>query len=151
MKNYPTINDLIGIDPEKTYIGGGFRRDQYRIYDIAIDNLELTAKFDIQTDYSDTPLFHLTQTAAYHIGAQLSIGLYMSYKGISRQQDGVNFVISKYSTTWNEIIQNEKELVYQIKFNNIKNTPHRDIVKGTFSIENGKVTGEYEGSVILNS
>ena len=147
MRRYKDISELIGMDPEKTYIGGGFRRDRYTIRDISIDKYLLIAMCDVEGLYAGTELFHLTQPAAYNMGAQLAVGLYIANKGISRQQKGVNFYMAKYSTEWHRQVRHHKNIRYEIEFTHIVSSPRKDKLIGRFDIADGSSTGEFEGII----
>ncbi len=112
---FASFADLIGMDPSKTYMGGGYKREDIRIYNIVIEGKSICAYCDIKNDYSNTKFFHLTQPAAYSCSSQLLVSYYAYTRKIGRQAKGFHILLSNYSTEWKRIIRAPKKIPVEVK------------------------------------
>lgn len=119
MKNKKTkfaeLSDLIGVDPNKTYMGGGYKREDIRIHDIVVEEKLIRAYCDVRNDYTDTKTFHLTQPAAYSCSSQLLVAFFAYTRNIERQAKGFHVFLSNYTTEWNKVIKVPNNIPVEVK------------------------------------
>lgn len=115
ISKFAELSNLIEMDPDKTYIGGGYKRENIRIHDIVIENKSIRAYCDIKNDYSDSKHFHLTQMAAYSCSCQLLIAYFSYSRNIKRHAKGFHTFLSNYSIEWNRIIKISNNIPVEVR------------------------------------
>ena len=124
------------MDPDRTYMGGGYKREDIRIHDIVIEGNIISALCDVKNDYSDTKNFHLTQPAAYSCSSQLLVSFYAYSRNMGRQAKGFHIFLSNYSTEWNKIIKVYKKIPVEVK--EVSAIKNKRMEKVKFKVSIGK-------------
>ncbi|MBF0274597.1 MAG: hypothetical protein HQK84_05135 [Nitrospinae bacterium] len=140
---FAELADLIGMDPEKTYMGGGFKRENIRIHDIEIEKNTLRALCDVENDYSDTKYFHFTQPSSYSCTAHLAICLFAFIRGIKRHDKGFHIFLIKYQTKWNKVVKTPLNIPIEIRMTKSSLKNRSEEVNFRFSIDNDSMVGSY--------
>jgi len=112
IEKFAELADLIQMDPAKTYMGGGYKRESMRVHDIEIEGKTIRALCDITNDYSDSKYFHLTHPAAYSCATQLLVSYYAHSRSHGRQAGGFHIFLNDYSTVWKKIIKTPKDIPF---------------------------------------
>jgi len=140
---FAEFSELLGMDPQKTYMGGGYKREDIRIHDIVIEGDTIRALCDIKNDYSDTKYFHLTQPAAYSCSSQLLVSFYAYSRNIGRQARGFHIFLSNYSTEWNNVIKAPKNIPVEVKEESAAKKPRSEIVKYNVNFAKNSLIATY--------
>jgi hypothetical protein len=63
-QSYASLNGILGIDPEKTYVGGGYRDSKVLIKDISIGDRTISAYMDVKNPHVTDDQFTLQKQDA---------------------------------------------------------------------------------------
>ena len=139
--------DLIGGDPQETYVGGMYRFERHELRDLVADGDELTAVLDVENKYAGTAQFHLTQMAAYAFVAQMVHGslCYMHDTG----KDGLGMPkLARIDMHWHKLIRVSRDVPGKITHTNrriLDDGRHELHVK--FDVGDGGMTGDLVGLI----
>lgn len=133
----------MGIDPQKTYMGGGYKKEDIYLHDIVIEGKAIRALCNVKNDYSDTKYFHLTQPATYSCSSQLLVSYFAHSREIGRQAKGFHIFLSNYSTEWKKVIKSSKNIPVEVKEVRAAKKHRSETVKFKVNFVNNSLKANY--------
>ena len=112
-RDYADLSELFGLDPASTYTGGGFHSERLAIRDLERAGKHLTARLDVDNEYSDSSAFHLTQRTTYTALVQLMLGYLCAKRGCRRADLGMP-VLESLHLNWREMVPFAKDIRLEV-------------------------------------
>ncbi|MEO0652986.1 MAG: phosphopantetheine-binding protein, partial [Planctomycetota bacterium] len=143
--------DLIGGDPQETYVGGMYRFERHELRDLTCDGDDLTAVLDVDNKYAGTGQFHLTQMAAYAFVAQMVHGSLCYIHDVGKDDLGMPKLV-RIDMNWHRLIRNSRDVSGKIKHvarRVIEDGRHELTVQ--FDVGGGGMTGELVGLIPIEA
>ncbi len=151
VRRWSEYKDLIGFDPEKTYVGGAFKDETHIIHTLKGEGATLHGNLDVENRYSGSGQFHLTQMAAYAFLVQMVHG-YLCYKhGVGKNALGMPKLV-KLDMNWNTLVRVSKDVPGRVTETSLRIEDGQDGVKMheigiDFDLADGGVTGSLIGRI----